>query len=445
MGLADFVKNKLQLAPNSITLPLMHLNRLGARVYGSKMLAFRDRLTTIDPEQKLVDMANYAIAHVPYYRKRYSGKAIRTADDFRNTFTLIDKQTVIDNFQDFISDEIGNIPHVSLFTSGTSGQPFEMVMNADRYVTEMAFNTRMLERNGWDYGIRASIRRKRLPEGRSFIVNPATKEIIFDGYRTDQPYIVMMERTLRRHGVKALYGYPSTIVQVLHCFKEYGLDTSFLQFAILSSEAVPKNIYRFIEDELGIKIVTFYGHTEKLIFIEQLDRDRMVIDPAYGYTELIGDDGKPATVPGEQGELVGSTFYNHAMPLLRYRTGDYAVFTGKVLHLDGMDKPLIDGVQGRREKSIIYRIDGTYATATAFEIHDEHHMTFEAVQYVQECRGYLIVLVIKGKNFNPDDEKFMLDHYGHAMRGKEFVEIRYVDRLITQPNGKTLTVVNKTL
>lgn len=444
MGIADFVKNKLQLAPNFLTLPLLHLNRFGDKVYGRRCREFKRDIPNIDPEQKLLDMVNYAIRHVPYYRKRYAGMRINSVEEFRTKIGFIDKQEVCDNPEDFISDEAELIPHVTLSTSGTTGKPLRMLMPSDRYVTEMAFVGRILEHSGWRYGIKGAIRRQQLPNGKDFIVNPVTKEIIFDGYRTDRAYLEKMVKVMRRHGVDTLYGYVSTITQLLHMFRSYAIDTGFFRRAILTSEAVLPSHYSFIEDELGIKIVTFYGHTEKLILIEQLDRDTLTIEPGYGFTEIIGEDGSPVKA-GEEGELVGTTFYNRVMPLIRYRTGDYTTPTGKTTVVDGIAKPTVSSISGRRDKSIIYRHDGSYTPACAFEIHDEHRMSFEAIQYVQERRGYLKVLVVKGDRFNPADEEYMLAHYGHAMSGRQYVTIEYVDRLITQPNGKTLTVINKTL
>lgn len=444
MGIADFVKNKLQLAPNWLTLPLLSLNNLGDRVYGSRTRDFKRAIPSIDPERRLLDIVNYAIKHVPYYRERYSGLKINTVEDFREKIGFIDKAEVVDNFADFISDQASAIPHVALSTSGTSGKPLKMLMPSDRYVTEMAFLGKILEHSGWDYGIKVAIRKRQLPNGKDFIVNPVTKEIIFDGYRTDRKYLTRMIDVMKRHGADTLYGFPSTITQILHLFTRYGLDTDFIKRAILTSEAVSPSHFHFIEDKLGIKIVTFYGHTEKLILMEQLDRHTLAIEPGYGFAEIIGADNNPVK-PGEEGELVGTTFYNRVMPLIRYRTGDYATPTGKTIDIDGITKPTVSSISGRREKSIIYRHDGSYTTANAFEIHDEREMSFEAIQYIQEKRGYLKVLVVKGAHYNPGDEEYMSRHYGHAMLGREYVTIEYVDKLITQPNGKTLTVINTTL
>lgn len=444
MGIADFVKSKLQLAPNWLTLPLLLLNHTGDRVYGNRCRKFKRDIPTLDPERQLVEIANYAINHVPYYKKRYGAIEIKNVNDFKSTFGFLDKAEVIRHFDEFISDEASTIPHVTLSTSGTSGKPLKILMPADRYVTEMAFLGRILEHSGWDYGVKLTIRKKQLPKGKEFIVNPVTKDVIFDGYRTDRQYLEKMARVARRYGASTLYGFPSTITQILHLFKDYGIDVSFLRRAILTSEAVTPYHYSFIEDHMGLKIVTFYGHTEKLILMEQLDRHTFTIEPGYGFTEIIGEDDNHVS-PGEEGELVGTTFYNRVMPLLRYRTGDYATLGEKTVTIDSIVKPTVTDISGRREKSIIYRHDGSYTTANAFEIHDEREMSYEAIQYVQEKRGYLKVLVVKGADYNQADEQYMLTHYGHAMLGEEYVSIEYVDRLITQPNGKTLTVINKTI
>lgn len=441
MGIADFLKDKVSGAPNWLTLPLLHMNRLGPMSFGPSMIRFKKSIPNIDPEEKLVDMVNYAIRHVPYYRDRYKGLSIRSVSEFENKIGFIDKEEVTKHASEFVSELACKIPHVVRSTAGTTGKPLHMLIPSDRYITEMAFVTGAWERAGWDYGIRASIRRKVLPQGKDFIVNPATREIIFDGYRTDESYLRKMRDVLKRNGVTTLYAYTSTAFQLLKQFKHYGIDVSFLKLALLTSEGVNDMQKRFIEDEMGLKISSFYGHTEKLIFIERVDSNTHAIEDAYGFTEIVGADGLLAKA-GESGELVGTTFYNRVMPLIRYRTGDYATVTDRRIEIGNRSRRVVSSIEGRREKNLIYRHDGTTASATAFEIHDEHVMHVDGLQYVQHKPGYMVVNVIKGANFTDVDEAFMIQHYGHAMGGTEFVSLNYVDSLVSEPNGKTLTVIN---
>ncbi len=439
MGTADFVKNKLQLMPNWVTLPLLHMNRFGDKVYGGAMKRFQKNIPLIDPERKMVEMANYAIRHVPYYRERYSGKRIESLADYKATFGFIDKDTVRANYEAFISDEADRLPHVELRTSGTSGKSMAFLIPANRYVTEMAFVTRVWRRTGWDFGIKASVRKKQLPSGRDYMVNPVTREIIFDGCRSDEAYVRKIHAVMRRNGVETLYCYPSTCLQLLKLFLKYGLDTSFIKYALLTSEDVPQPLYRFIHDKLGIKIATFYGHTEKLIFIEQLNgTPEYAVEPSYGLAEIIGGDGKDAL----EGELVGSTFYNRVMPLLRYRTGDYAVATGETRIIDGQAKPILSAIHGRHENLLVWRHDGTNVSTSNIEIHDEFPLHIDGQQFVQRRKGYLELHVVKGEGFSQADEDFMYLHYGHAMLGREYVDIKYVDCLECGPNGKALQLIS---
>lgn len=442
MGIADFLKDRISNAPNWLTEPLLHINCLGPLAFGPSMLRFKKSIPTIDPEKKLVDMANYAITHVPYYRKRYRGLTIKSAHEFEEKIGFIDKDEVNRNSAEFLSDLAPSIPHITRRTSGTSGKPLHIEIPRNRYITEMAFVTRAWEHAGWNYGIRASIRKKILPPGKNYIVNPATREIIFDGYRTDKEYLAMMARVMKRNHVSSIYAYPSTAFQALKLFQKHGIDISFIRHALLTSEGISPLQYHFIENELGIKISSFYGHTEKLIFIEQTDINTHVIEEAYGYTEIIGPDGNPVR-PGNEGELVGTTFYNRVMPLLRYRTGDYATLSDRTMPERNYSRRILSSISGRHENNRILRHDGSYTSSTVFEIHDEMALPIDGIQYLQERPGYMDVLVVKGLNFSSTHERKMLDHFAYAMGGEEYVKIRYVNSLIVEPNGKTLTVINR--
>lgn len=59
------------------------------------------------------------------------------------------------------------------------------------------------------------------------------------------------------------------------------------------------------------------------------------------YVEILGQDGQPLP-PGEVGEITITGGFNFCLPLLRYRTGDYAALTASA---DG--RPMLSGLQGR--------------------------------------------------------------------------------------------------
>ena len=71
MGIADFIKTKLPYWPNWFNYFLLRLNVLGGLVYGRTYNRILMSIDKGDPEKKLLDIVNFAICNVPYYRKKY--------------------------------------------------------------------------------------------------------------------------------------------------------------------------------------------------------------------------------------------------------------------------------------------------------------------------------------------------------------------------------------
>ena len=156
------------------------------------------------------------------------------------------------------------------------------------------------------------------------------------------------------------------------------------------------------------------------------------------YAEVIGDDGNPS----DYGELTGTTFYNRVMPLLRYRTGDYARKTGETRTIDGIRKEILSAIEGRRDQTMIRLADGSDINISTIEFHDEYPLHADGVQFVQPSPGKLIVRIIRGEGFTEDgDGAFLRQYYGNVMLGAENVAIEYVDELECLPNGKAPTLI----
>ncbi len=447
MGFADYLKNSLPYAPEWLGATLIHLNRLKDIRYTPAMKSFKRGIKDLDSDKLLIDTANYAIKHVPYYRERYSGTVINSVEQYKSVFQLIDKAEVMKQPEKFISDEASAYSHVT--TSGTSGKPLDLCVPNNRYITEMAFITKIWQSIGWDYDTMATYRRHHLEGKRDFLINPISKEYIFDAFRADDEYIKTIHHTMRKHNITTLYSYPSTAYELLKRFLKLGLDTSFIKYALLTSEGVTPLQHALIEEQLGIKISSFYGHTEKLVLARSLKGglSDFVVEKKYGLCEIVDEDGKSHSDKDidAYGEIVGSTYYNRVMPLLRYRTGDYAQIKGSINDTDGETKMLLKSIEGRRAKSIIFRHDGTSISEAMLTFHGDILTHLDGLQYIQDKRGYLRACIIPNDNFNDNDLNLMKKTYSEAMLGDEYFSIERVDKVIIQPNGKFLPLINTTI
>lgn len=445
MGLADYIKNEMPKWPNWINGILLKMNILGSMVYGRGYKSFRQTMEMDNPDKALLEIVNYAIENVPYYRKKYGELRIASKKEFEEKIDFIDKDEVMKHWDDFLVDNIDWNKCITGTTGGTSGKPLKLVLPKNRYIHSMAFWHKELEWFGWNFHVRGVMRNHKLPIERDYMINPIMKEVIFDAFRIDDEYSLKIWRILKRKNIEYIHAYPSAFYQFLKFCKKQNLDVSFIKACFLASEGVTEVQRRFIKDEMKINIYSFYGHSEKLIMAGNCpDCDCYHIEDSYGYCELIDDKGNAITSPGIMGEMVGTTFTNKYFPLIRYRTGDYSQYSKiQACPSHGGQYKLLDGVIGRWDKSLIYRFDGTTTSITALNLHGEIYEHIDGMQYIQEEKGKLRVLVIKNELFTNEDELYMIEHHVNAMKSSEGISIEYVDKLEMLPNGKFLPLISK--
>lgn len=445
MNIADYIKNKLPFWPNHINLFLLKINIFRGYVYGKKYRKICSQVDKVSSEQRLLESVNFAIQNVTYYRKRYGNIHITSKKEFEETIRFIDKDEVMAHWDEFIVDNIDWNKCIKGTTGGTSGKPLCLVTPKDRYAHSLAFWHKELKWFGWNYDTRGVIRNHHLPANRDYMVNPIMKEIIFDAFRIDAVYAKTIWKMLRKHNVKFIHAYPSAFFQFLKICKEQNLDVSFIKTCFLASEGVTDVQKHFIQDQMGITIYSFYGHSEKLIMAGNCPNcEDYHIEEAYGYCELVNEKGEVIKEPGVMGEMVGTTFTNKYFPLIRYKTGDFSSYSKNAsCSTHGYKYRLLHGVAGRWDKSLIHRIDGTTTSVTALNLHSEFYEHIDGIQYVQDRVGQLKVLIIKNNLYTDHDESYLKRHLADAMKSSDGIFIVYTDRLIFQENGKFLPLISK--
>ena len=111
-------------------------------------------------------------------------------------------------------------------------------------------------------------------------------------------------------------------VQLLNILRVCGRGS--LRRALVSGDACPEVVLRGCEEILGARLFPHYGSREMALggAICCLAHAGMHLRENHVIAEIIDDAGRPLP-PGEIGELVITTIGMEAMPLIRYRTGDY--------------------------------------------------------------------------------------------------------------------------
>ena len=432
------MKNKLLII--LARLNIFYPNFLGLKFIKYALFLKKVRFNNFNQFPLLSKTVISSANSVPFY-KGYSKFNIKNIKDFESSVPFIDKSIAMNSFNKFTLPNLLKLKHDKATTGGTSGKPLQTIMRKDRYIVE--FNTffSIWKEFGWDGHLRGVIRNKNLNKDQTFIVKPLTKEVIYDGFRTDDIYYESVYQSLKSLKIRFIQAYPSSAHQFSLFLSKHKKDVSFIRAFLCSSEPVTILQKELITGKLGIPICNVYGLSEKLIIAGPCKgNDALHIEPTYGYFELINEDGVNIEIPGEVGEMVGTSFHNDLMPLIRYKTGDFAEYVGNYCSSCNRHLTLIKNIQGRWELNKIFLSDGTYVTITALNLHSDLYEFIDGLQYIQYQKGELDIHIIKSLNYTIEQEKRFKVHFNNAFNQKCKYQIIYVDNIEKEPNGKFLTL-----
>lgn len=354
----------------------------------------------------LTDMLSYAVKHCRYY-KNVVGQDIQ--EPKLSDFPLLTKQVIRDNFEDMISDEKNRFIYWDAYTGGSTGEPLYFISQS---CIDLPFMTGLWKFMGYKRGdiVVAMACSKVSEEDRRNNIYWAKEN------KGDIPYGRIELSSLYYNDSNAKYyidflngikpdfirGYPSFIYEVAKYILDNGISLSFAPRAIqMTSESSFEYQYDVIKRAFGTdRIHLAYGHTEQCVFGYTYDSTyEYVIEPLYGYTEILDDQGNEVG-EGEVGEIVVTSFYNKVMPFIRYRTGDKAV-RGKTV--DG--KLHLKRIMGRTQDYIVNRNgDKVLLTALIFGQHFEALGKIVKWQIEQFDQGVVTMHIIRGNDYSDSDE-----------------------------------------
>lgn len=440
------VLRHIEKLPRPAAIALMQLNRDPNRVFGKAYAEHRAHLArtaaSYDNTGDLLRAVRHAIETVPYYRTRYRDLDVGSVEEFVGEIGFIDRDIVAADMDSFISTHVDRSTYDLCTTGGTSGRPLRLLAPKNRYVVELATMHTLWGRAGFAFEARAVTRNKRLPSSCEYVVNPITREVIFDGFRLDPQSLARVLVVIQREGIRFIHAYPSTAYELARQMQRQGWPAQGMTFLSGSENVFPYQ-RKLIVNELGARFYNWYGHTEKLVLAGHCEHTTDYhVEPTYGFFELVDDTGRPITTPGVTGEIVGTSLHNPGMPLLRYRTGDRAEYVGDHCVACGRRVPVFRDVAGRWNGEKIFITDDRYVTTTALNLHDELLSVLHGLQYVQEKVGDVTVLVVKSPQFTRRHDEALRAHYRDKLGGLQHLEIRYVDTLQRHRNGKVTHLIS---
>ena len=247
----------------------------------------------------------------------------------------------------------------------------------------------------------------------------------------DVKHQIAMMRAFRPN---SLIVYPSNLAAILDALDEDGGGLAGLERVRTIGETVSPDLRERSEQRLGAKLFDCYS-TEELGYVA-LQCPESGLHHVMSETvivEVVGEDGRPCGEE-EAGAVLLTDIHNHAMPMIRYRIGDYAE-VGPPCPC-GRGLPTLKTILGR-ERNMIVRPDGTrHWPLTGYKRFREI-APIAQYQMRQHAPDRIEVRMVVERPLTPEEEAALTAWLHEKMRYPFRLDFTYFEgRLPTGPNGK---------
>lgn len=371
--------------------------------------------------KQLDAIVQYAQKNIPFYQELYGRDRLRIGclADFE-ALPVISR------------DDVRGYTRMSsgaylLNTGGSTGGPLSFYVDRNVWAREWAHMHYIWSRRHYrPADLMATMMGKPLP-GMLSRYNAVHNEYLLDPYSPMEAIAQQFIRLLRARPVRFFQGYPSNIYNVFKAAEEFiePVDrkgfASTIRCLLFSSEYPSEHMVDYLSKEWGISdYLSWYGHSEMCLLACDFD-STYDYHPLYTYGYAEEQDGM----------LIGTSFHNYDMPLIRYKTEDLVSSTK-----DGVGLISSFKVTGGRSSDFIEDKKGQNHSLTFFL--GRHHAIYNFADFIQiyQARpGQVTYYIVLSRGFDPGESDLRSFFDIPHKLDVEF-EFRLIDKPVRTKGGK---------
>ena len=403
-----------------------------------------------EQEARLRRALAYAAARTPYYRERWPSIDFARTDG-REALTqlpTIDKQTLQQH-----AAALEAVPKPSRTTrkttGGSTGQAVTVTKDRNALAWEMAsswlgygwFGVQRGDRAARFWGDPFTLKRRMRYAAADFAMN----RVRFSAFAFDARSFREYWRRTVAFEPDYFYGYASMLVEFARFVEAHGLDATRLGLrVVISTSEVLSDVHReLLGTVFGCPVQNEYGCGELGPIAYSCERGPLHIMTSNVFVEVLRSDGSPADI-GQAGELVVTDLNNRAMPLIRYRVGDFGV---RAAGCDcGRPFPALERIFGRAY-DFVRGLDGMKFHGEffmyLFEELRQRGLGVDQFQIVQTDVAHVRADVVTASDPDPALLAHVADRIAEHLPGMQLT-VRRVAEIRRAPSGKMRVVINET-
>jgi phenylacetate-CoA ligase len=266
--------------------------------------------------------------------------------------------------------------------------------------------------------------------------NAAERMLILSSYHLSGSTAEAYLAALAQYRPAIIQAYPSSIGFLAQYLKEANrsFDGEAPKAIVTSSETLAPDIRDLIEQRFGCRVFDWYGQFERVAAIGTCEHGRMHVLDDYSFVEFLPTDDAGLF------EIVGTGFNNHAMPLIRYCTGDLVELDAEI------DRSCACGRPFRTVRRVVGRNDDILKLPDGRSIGRLDHI-FKGVdgmldaQIRQDARDRVDIHVVPSPAWTPATKVTIERNARERLGSQVAVHVETVDSIERTGNGKYRRVV----
>jgi len=401
--------------------------------------------------KKLRYVVKYAYDNVFYYHNLFkmmniSPDQIKTKKDL-NKIPITKKDDIRKNYENFISNGYKKNYLKTISTSGSTGKPLFLKISQ----TEDEFRKAK--------HLRANISIGQKPKDKWVVITSphhfgsSTKIQRFFNIYVPVPISVFNDIETQRMMIEKLNpnildGYSSSLYLIAKEFEKEKINSIRLKFLIGGAELINYDSRKYIEN---IFSAPFYDHYSCIEFGKVAwqcnEKDQYHIDSESLILEFLKDNEEVAD--GETGEIICTSLFNFAMPLIRYAIGDLGIKSKDTCNC-GRNLPLMKLIEGRTD-SLLVLPNGRWISPRAFTVAIS---TFEFYPYFDQFRiiqtkinQFNILLKMKNNSYNENNlTQKLVNYLINTLSLNSYdvsINVKFVDEIPLDKTGKLMMVISE--
>ena len=393
---------------------------------------------------------SHAYETVPYYASVMKGldltpDNIQDIDDIRK-LPIISKKEIMSEDPRFVSKKFFKIFLATGHSGGTTGPRLVLKRDLRSIANEHAFVRRQFDWAGiglYDrcaYMMQQEVTAANQSSNRPYSYDAAMKRLFLSVYHLAEDTVPVYVKAIKDYEVKALVGYPSAAYILAKGCLEYGIRLP-LKAVLTTSETLDPAKKATISQAFECKVYDFYGGGERVCYIHTCEHGSYHIIPEYGLTELI----RAESPDDDSYQIVATGFWNMAMPIIRYSTGDL-VRPGSRSCQCGRNFPVVEKIVGR-SGNILTTPSGRAFGATAIEdimenvLFSMQKMPVLEGQMIQESADVMTLEYVPMRRFSQKDARELGLEVAKHVPPDFKLNLRQMKKISRTVSGKALSVV----